>query len=162
MKPPGLQHILWIHVMVSDSGMLLNLPGVALLGTVWSFVLTSALRTASSCLNIDFEDHPLAPFCIRPTYMWPICKCRITPAPPRSSCPAAASLPGRDLHRQKYATLPSRTRNAIAVLRTRLWCKRNARGQELLIRAHIPIRITKGQLFAAAHPTYREQSQRTA
>ena len=33
----------------------------------------------------------------------------ITPVPPRISYPAAASLPGRDLHPQEYATLPSRT-----------------------------------------------------
>ena len=33
----------------------------------------------------------------------------ITPVPPRISYPAAATLPGRDLHPQEYATLPSRT-----------------------------------------------------
>ncbi len=48
MGPPGLPRILCIHAMVSDSGAPLDLAGVPQLDTVWSFVLTSAFRTASS------------------------------------------------------------------------------------------------------------------
>jgi hypothetical protein len=43
-------------------------------------------------------------------------KYRITPVPPRISYPAAASLPGRDLHPLEYATLPSRTKIAFRFL----------------------------------------------
>ena len=48
MGPPGLPHTLCIHAMVSDPGALLDLAGVSLLDTVWSFVLTSTSLTVSS------------------------------------------------------------------------------------------------------------------
>ncbi|HOC71036.1 MAG TPA: hypothetical protein PKO23_19720 [Candidatus Hydrogenedentes bacterium] len=49
MGSPGLPCILCIHAMVSDPGALLDLAGVSLLDTVWSFVLTSTISIVSSC-----------------------------------------------------------------------------------------------------------------
>jgi len=48
MGSPGFPRILCIHAMVSDPGALLDLAGVSLLDTVWSFVLTSTISTVSS------------------------------------------------------------------------------------------------------------------
>ena len=91
-------------------GKLLDLAGVPLIDTVWSFVLTSAsLRASSFPLQIS----GLNSFNLS-AYGLPACvlrlKFRITAVPPRISYPAATSLPGRDSHPLDYATLPSRTR----------------------------------------------------